>query len=180
MEQRNLTLADTALLMGFKPGHLGSKEGESFNTLEQYNIEKMQFPIIPIARKIEQEYNYKLFTPSERIGDERLFVKFDFKGLLQASAKDRMTFYDSMVSKGIMTPNDVLRLEDMNTFPEGDVRVMQMGFTTLQNVLEGKPASLFPPDSEGGKSMKYDMDERWKRIKSELLRTQQEIENGKP
>ncbi len=174
MEQRNLSLYDTALIMGFKPGHLGSKEGESFNTLEQYNIEKMQYPIIPLARKIEQEFNYKLIGPSERIGKEKLFVKFDFKGLLQASVQDRKDLYQTLLSLGVMTQNDVLRLEDMNTFADGDNRLVQMGFTTLQNILDGKPSSLFPEGTANFTPKQIqEMERMWQRLEPQILEKRQ-------
>lgn len=143
IEQMEMSVAEVGYMLSYKPGQLGVNKGESFSTLEQYSKEKMQSIIIPRARQREQEQNYKLLP--QRMKGEYYF-KTNFKGMLQGSIKDRNEFYTNMIDRAVMTPNHVLELEDMNTFPDGDIRVMPMHYTTLDNIKEGKPASLFPND----------------------------------
>jgi len=143
IEQMEMSVAEVGYMLSYKPGQLGVNKGESFSTLEQYSKEKMQSIIIPRARQREQEQNYKLL-PKRMQGE--YYFKTNFKGMLQGSVKDRNEFYTNMIDRAVMTPNDVLELEDMNTYADGDVRVMPMHYTTLDNIKEGKPASLFPND----------------------------------
>lgn len=140
IENREMHAQEIGLIFGFKPGQVGGKTGESFNSLEQYGIEFIQYPCIPIAKQIEQEYDAKAFRDSER---GKVYNKIDFKGILRGSVKDRIELYKAMGPA--LTPNDMLTLEDMNTFEGGDVRMAPLNYTTLDHVVDG--TNLKKPDN---------------------------------
>lgn len=120
---------DIGMIFGFKPGQIGSKQGESFNSLEQYNIEFLQYPILPVAKVYMQEMNAKIFRTSEA---KTHCMEIDFNGMLQGSVKDRVELYKAM--KPALTLNDILEREGMNTFKGGDVRIADLNTTTLENL----------------------------------------------
>ena len=68
---------------------------------------------------------------------DRFYFKFFVNGLARGDMQARGQWYATMRNIGVLTANDILRLEDMNTISAaegGDLRTMQSGFTTLANI----------------------------------------------
>jgi hypothetical protein len=64
----------------------------------------------------------QLLTPAERL---RITVEFNFEGLLRADSAARASFYSQMVQNGILTRNEVRRLENLPPLPGGDDLTIQ-------------------------------------------------------
>jgi len=131
-ELSDLSLQEAALIMGLKPGHLGNKDSESYNTLEQYNKELWQSPVNALVMKRQQEYNHKIFFENER---GVLFVHYDSTHVLMATAKERGELYRAMM--GAITPNEIREREGFNPIEGGDEPLVQLGFTTLSHTMKG-------------------------------------------
>jgi len=127
---------DIGLIFGFKPGQVGQQKGESFNSLEQYNIEFLQYPILPIAKIYMQEHTHKLMRTSSK---GRFCMDIDFTDLMKGSVKDRTELYRSI--RPALTLNQILEREGYNTFEGGDVRIADLNTTTLDQLkrIEPKP-----------------------------------------
>lgn len=132
IETREMHKNDIGLVFGFKPGQIGSKTGESFNSLEQYNKEFVQYPCMPIVRALEQEYSYKVVRPSER---GRVNIDIDFNGLMRGSSVDRAEMYRVLLQHGGMTPNEMLEMEGMNTYEGGNFRMLPANMDLLDKRL---------------------------------------------
>ncbi len=143
-ELSDISLQEAALIMGLKPGHLGNKDSESYNTLEQYSKELWQSPVNPVIIKRQQEYNHKIFFPKKR---GKLYVHYDSTYVLMATAKERGELYRAMI--GSITVNEIREREGFNPIEGGDQPLVQLGFTTLDHTVagtnlkgeEGKPKS---------------------------------------
>jgi HK97 family phage portal protein len=112
----------------------------TFNNIEHQAIEVVVDSISPWAKRFEDEANYKLFGGSRWRG---LYTKMNMNALLRGDTKARMELYRGLVMIGVLSPNDVLRLEDMNTIgPDGDIHVMQEQMSTLEFIRnkEQKPS----------------------------------------
>ena len=129
MEKHNI---DIGMIFGFKPGQVGQQKGESFNSLEQYNIEFLQYPILPTAKIYMQEHTHKIMRTSER---GKYCQDIDFSDLMRGSVKDRVELYRAM--RPALSINDILEREGYNTFDGGDVRIADLNTTTLDNLLKG-------------------------------------------
>jgi HK97 family phage portal protein len=55
------------------------------------------------------------------LNPQRQFARFVVNSLLRGNAKDRMEYFTKGIQWGMFSPNDALRLEDMNPRPGGDV-----------------------------------------------------------
>lgn len=90
--------------------------------LEQQLIAFLTFALGPYLRRIEQAVIRSL-VPAER----RAFLKPEFKveGLLRTDSSARSAFYAVMVQNGIMTRNEVRRLENLPPLPGGDELTVQ-------------------------------------------------------
>ena len=65
----------------------------------------------------EQELNRKLFKESEK---GKFFFKFTIEGLLRGDTKTRSVFYKDLFNIGVLSPNDIRQLENLNPVEGGD------------------------------------------------------------
>jgi hypothetical protein len=105
---------------------------------------------------LEQSDDMQLLTDSERnkSGRGRLYCKHNVKGLLRADTTARTTFYQAMLDRGVFSINEVRDLEDMDPIKGGDIHLVPLNMTTLENagkVPEPKPAPVIPALPPPGK-----------------------------
>ena len=101
------------------PNHKLNIKGEGgYNSLIQMEQEYLQTAVKPLAQKIKEEFNAKLFTDNEK--NQNISIDQNFKILLQVDPKSRAEYYKSMVFLKAMTPNEIRKLESMNPYDDGD------------------------------------------------------------
>jgi HK97 family phage portal protein len=74
-------------------------------------------------KRIEQAISKRILTPAERL---RFSVKINFEDLLRGDTAARSAFYVAMLNAGVMTINQVRKLEGWPPIAGGDVARMQM------------------------------------------------------
>lgn len=105
----------------FMVGH--TEKTTSWGTgLEQQLIAFLTFSLKPYLVRIEQAVSRSLIRP-----EQRLMLKPEFKveGLLRTDSAARSAFYALMVQNGIMTRNEVRRLENLPPMDGGDDLTVQ-------------------------------------------------------
>jgi phage portal protein BeeE len=93
--------------------------------------------------RFEGNYNIQLLTL--RQGKEGFYFKHSVEGLLRGDAESRAAFYQVMLDRGVFSINEVRELEDKNPVKGGDVHLVPLNMTTLENI--GKAQE--PSDIEG-------------------------------
>lgn len=73
-------------------------------------------------RRIEKAISKRIMTPEER---RRFKVRFNYEDLLRGDSAARAAFYGSLLNTGVMTINEVRRLEGLPPVEGGDVPRMQ-------------------------------------------------------
>ena len=124
--------------MGMPPSLVGLRDGTnvSYNSLEQDNIAYVQNSLTPRAIAWEEEFERKLIFESEQ---ESLSIKYEFKSRLRGDMAARSNFYDMALRSGLLSINDTLRLEDMDTIgPEGDERYVNGAQVPLSKLFSGE------------------------------------------
>ena len=101
----------------------------SFNNIEQQSLEFVQHTLTPILKRMEQEFNSKIFKVNER---NRFFVEFNVNGLLRGDAKTRADLYTKAIQWGWMSINEVRRKENLNSIPDGDSHLVPLNMTNLE------------------------------------------------
>lgn len=127
----------------FMVGH--TEKSTSWGTgLEQQLIGFLTFSLRPYLGRIEQAVKRSLIPPERRA---RLTPEFKVEGLLRTDSQARARFYGLMVTNGIMTRNEVRRLENLPPMDGGDELTVQS-----QNVPLGEPwgDTGRAPDDAGG------------------------------
>lgn len=74
-------------------------------------------------KRIEKAISKRIMTPEER---RRFKVRFNYEDLLRGDAAARSAFYTALLNAGVMTINEVRRLEGLPAVEGGDVPRMQM------------------------------------------------------
>ena len=117
IESRHLTVEDIANITGVHPILLANLEKATFSNVEELNRIFVQFTLRSWCKRIEAEFNSKLFSNSEQ---GRYFVRFNLDGLLRGDTKARTDYYKTMRLIGAMNPNEVRALENMNPYEGGN------------------------------------------------------------
>lgn len=119
------------------PMHLLSAlDRATFNNIEVMNTSFVNQCLGPWAENTEQEFDRKLFSESEKIGDTSqgsFFTNYDFKNLKRGDTEARAKYYQSMFNVGAMSPNEIRREENLNDREGGDEYFTPLNFTNDPN-----------------------------------------------
>lgn len=115
------------------PHMVGDLERATNNNIEQQSTEFVMYSIMPWAVMYESELKRKLIPESKK-GSQ--FFKFNLNALLRGDIKSRGEFYSKMFAIGVFSPNDILELEDRNTYKDGDRRYVQGAYIPVDLLSE--------------------------------------------
>ncbi|MFV0623787.1 phage portal protein [Sphingomonas sp. ac-8] len=124
IQSRQFSVEDCCRWFGVPPHMIGhTSNSTSWGTgLEQQTLGFLIFTLRERLKRIEQAIMKQLLTAAERL---TVTVEFNFEGLLRADSAARAAFYSSMVQNGIMTRNEVRRLENLPPLDGGDELTIQ-------------------------------------------------------
>ena len=106
----------------------------TFNNIEHMGIEFVMHTLMPWLVRIEQAMIKDLLVEEEQ---NELFPKFNVDGLMRGDYKSRMEGYAIAINNGIMSVNDVRRLENLDPLDEaegGDFHIINGSYTKLADV----------------------------------------------
>lgn len=136
LETRKFQIEEIARIYRVPLFMLGDTEkSTSWGTgIEQQMIGFVKFTMLPWYNRWEQVINWKLFTKKER--SKGYFAEFEIEGLLRGDSQARAEFYNKMFAVGGLSPNDILKLENMNPIEGGDRRFVPLNMVPLDLVEE--------------------------------------------
>lgn len=86
--------------------------------------------LMPFIKMIEQEFNEKLLTRSEK---QTHYFKLNYQSLLRGNNQERMNFYQSALNCGIMTRAEARCLEDLPYIEGTEELLVPLNNVTLSN-----------------------------------------------
>ena len=102
------------------PQHLVQKLDRSTNNnIEQQSLEFVMYTMLPIFKRFEENINMQLLTPVERKAG--YYIEFKIDSLLRGDAVSRATAYAQGRQWGYLSVNDIRKLENMTSIPNGDI-----------------------------------------------------------
>lgn len=120
----------------------------SYSSLEQVSLSFLQESVLPYTQLLEDEFNRKLFKPSE-IGEYA--IDFDYSGMLQADKKTEAEYYRTLITNGLCTINEAR--EKMGYTPldgeEYNETFLQLSYGTVKNISEGVYVKQNAQDATG-------------------------------
>lgn len=131
IQTRKMQAAEIARIFNVPAALVGLETNVSFSNVEQQNIFFASYTIAPLVKRIENELNNKLFTERER---KTLEVQFDMSSLLRADAETRSAYYSTMIRDGVMTINEVRKIEGLNPTENGDTHFVPLNVIPLEKM----------------------------------------------
>ena len=107
-------------------GHL--EKAANYSSIEALSIDFVRFTLTPYIVSIEEEMNRKLFRENEQ--DEH-YVKIQVEGLLRGDSNARANFYKQMIDMGVLSINEVRKLENLNRIENGDTHYFPMNYAPI-------------------------------------------------
>lgn len=137
LESREFNITEIARFFNISPIKLFQLEEVSYSSMESTQLSYMEDTIKPYVKMIEEEFNRKLFRPSE-VG--KIGVYFDFTSALQTNKQALAEYLRTLVTNGIMTIDDArkeLGLPKLNT--EGSSTTwMQISYGSADKIASGE------------------------------------------
>jgi HK97 family phage portal protein len=126
LESRGFSVEEVCRFFGVPPFMVGHTEkSTSWGTgLEQQTLGFQKFTLRRRLKRIEQALEKQLLTAQDRAAG--ITIEFNLEGLLRGDSAARSSFYQSGLTNGWMTINEVRALENMPPVDGGDVPRMQM------------------------------------------------------
>ena len=137
LDTREFTIAEISRFFNVSPIKLYQLEEVSYSSMEATELYFLQDSVAPYCQMMAEEFNRKLFKPSE-VG--KIGVMFDFSSALQTNRQAEGEYYRMMITNGIMTINEVrgkIGLPKTDD-PSGDVHFMQISYGTAEDIAAGK------------------------------------------
>lgn len=147
LESRQFQIPEIARWFNLPPHKLKDLTKSSFSNIESEQASFVTDSLLPWGVRLEQNYNMQLLTPSERM--QGLYFKHIFEGLLRGNAKDRAEFYRTMFGIGAMSINEIREKEDLDPVDGGDVHLVPLNMTTLENAgkVQDEPTDSIPEEA---------------------------------
>ena len=120
------------------------------SNIEHQGLEYVQHTLTPWATRIEREAERKLLDPSEQ---EKYSFRHDFRELMRGDGAARSNYYRTMISTGVMMPNEAREMERLNTvdIPAANQLFLQGAMATLDRIAS-QPAPAIPQDNNPSKN----------------------------
>lgn len=137
LESREFGIVEIARWFCIPPSKLMIWNDVSYNALEYSQLIYLTDTVLPYTEMILNEFNTKLFKPSQ-IG--KYEIDFNYTKLIVASNDSKVKYYTDLLKNGILSLNEVR--DSLGYDPiegeEGDARFIQLSYATVKDIAEGK------------------------------------------
>jgi HK97 family phage portal protein len=106
--------------------------------IEQQMIGFITFTLRPWLKRIEESIAADLLTPAERA---TYYAEFNLEGLLRGDSAARASFYQVLLQNGILSRNEVRRLENLPPIEGGDVYTVQSNLIPIDKLGQSDPSA---------------------------------------
>ncbi|ERT62373.1 portal protein, HK97 family [Megasphaera vaginalis (ex Srinivasan et al. 2021)] len=132
LETQKFGINEVAKVYRIPPHKLAQLDRATYANAEAMGLDYIKTTLLPIFTQWEQEINYKLFTEKERAS---FYVKFNAAAELRGDSTARAQYYQTMVTNGVYTLNEVREMEELTGIGElGDTHFVSKNYATLENI----------------------------------------------
>jgi HK97 family phage portal protein len=133
IETRYQTNTEIYGIYRMPPSFAQNYERATYANASQQDMVYVKHTLTPWLRMIEQECDSKLFSEANKVSSNPFFTKFNVNSILRGDIQARADYYKTM-KDGIMTTNEIRKLEDLPPVPEGNVVQMQGAMIPLGTI----------------------------------------------
>jgi len=130
LNTRKFQIAEIARLFRVPPHMIQDLDRATYSNIEQQSIDFVMHTLRPYLVNLEEEMNRKLFRENEQ---DSLYIKLNVAGLLRGDSAARADYYREMSSIGVLSINEIRRLEELNDLPgdAGDKHYYPLNFAPI-------------------------------------------------
>lgn len=132
LESRQWNAEEICRFFGVDPAKVGFTKARSYNSVEAGQLAFLTDAIQPIVAKVENEFNRKLFRPSER---QTVRVRFDTDELLRVDSEAQSNYMMRMFQIGAYTSNEIRERIGNELVDGGDVPFIQVNMQPLKTAI---------------------------------------------
>lgn len=136
LETRQFNVVDICRFFGVSPVKAFDLSKSSYSTVEATNLSFLTETLSPLLEKIEEEFERKLYKPSEK---DSIDVRFDTATLLRADKQSLANYYQTLFNIGVVSPNDIRKQLDLPAMEGGDNTFVQVNIQTLERAVSSIP-----------------------------------------
>ena len=136
LETRQFNVVDICRFFGVSPVKAFDLSNSSYSTIEATELAFLTDTLSPLLEKIEQEFERKLYKPSEK---DSIDVRFNTSVLLRADKQSLANYYNTLFNNGVMSINEIRRELDLEATDGGDSHFVQVNLQTLERATSSDP-----------------------------------------
>lgn len=136
LETREFNVVDICRFFGVSPVKAFDLSKSSYSTIEASELAFLTDTLSPLLEKIEEEFERKLYKPSEK---NSITVRFDTSVLLRADKQSLANYYSTLFNIGAITINEIRSQLDLPYINGGDNAFVQVNVQTLDRAISDEP-----------------------------------------
>jgi HK97 family phage portal protein len=133
IETRAFNVIDICRFFGVHPSKAFDTSSAAYASAESYQLGYITDTMTPLARKIDNEVNRKLYRPSQRKKTKALLRVREMRS---ADLKTVGDYYTKMFQVGAYSPNDICRELNLPLVAEGNKHYVQVNLAELGKIPE--------------------------------------------
>jgi HK97 family phage portal protein len=134
LTSRQHSIEEIARWFGVPPQKVQQLLYSNYNSIEALSIEVITDTLMPWAKRLEQEVDYKLL----RGNWGGAFSRLDFRGLMRGTHRDRAEYYRMLFGVGALSINEIRDKEDLDPIENGDLHLVPLNMAPLEAVASGQ------------------------------------------
>ena len=123
LETRQFNVVDICRFFGVSPVKAFDLSNSSYSTIEATELAFLTDTLSPLLEKIEEDFERKLYKPSEK---DSIDVRFNTSVLLRADKQSLANYYNTLFNNGVMSINEIRRELDLEATDGGDAHFVQV------------------------------------------------------
>jgi len=128
LETRAFNVVDICRFFGVHPSKAFDTSAATYANVESYQLGYITDTMTPLARKIDNEVNRKLYRPSKRKSTKAILR---VKELLSSDLDSQANYYTKMFQVGAYSPNEIRREIKQPLIPKGDESYVQVNLVQV-------------------------------------------------
>jgi HK97 family phage portal protein len=112
IEMRVFLVQEIARAMRVPCSMIGENSRSTFSNAEQEQLSFLQNTLVSWCRRVESALERSLL-----VGMPNYSIRLDVRGMLRGDSAARSAYYGALAGLGVLSPNDIRRLEDMPPIP---------------------------------------------------------------
>lgn len=136
LQTRQFTVEEICRWFGVPPVLVGGQASTTWGSgIEQIILGFHKFTIAPLCVQLQQALAKRLVSVTEP-----LTIEFKFDSFLRSSPAERSTYYATLAQNGVMTRNEIRRLENLSPVDGGDELTAQTNLAPISQLGQGGAA----------------------------------------